>query len=82
MTSPKSDKIVMSIRLSNVHDTPLTVYLEPWGEVHELPPRETFEAMAEGPAGDTLALELGADRITVLGWPGSTVRLFHEGRPL
>lgn len=70
---------VESVRLRNARAVELPLYLEPWGEEYALAPNAALDIVAEGPAGDSLEVELGADHITVYGWSGSVVTLFQEG---
>lgn len=70
---------VVSLRIRHSRATSLALYLEPWGEEYCMPPDGTFEVVARGPQGDCLAVEYADDHITVYGWSGSGVSLFHEG---
>lgn len=69
---------VESVRVSNARTVDMPLYLEPWGEEYALAPGAVIEIVAEGPAGDSLEVELADDHITVYGWPGSVVTLFQE----
>ncbi len=77
-----ADECVAATRLVNSRDVAVKLLLEPWGEVYEMAPGAVFEVMARGPAGDALEVAIADDAITVWGWPGSVVRLFHEGTEL
>jgi hypothetical protein len=70
-----------SIRLHNSRKSTLNLYLEPWGEVHELGPDKMIRIEATGPAGrapdNMLEIESKEDSVTVWGWGGSGVTL-HE----
>jgi hypothetical protein len=59
---------------------PVTLCLEPWGEQYTLTPEATFTVIAKGPEGDALEVEWTDDHITLYGWPGSIVTLFHDGK--
>ena len=75
----KALAVCISLRIRNSRATSLTFYLEPWGEAYLMPPDAIFEVVARGPAGDCLEVEYAEDHITVYGWSGSTVSLFHAG---
>jgi hypothetical protein len=77
---PETKEYSTSLRVCNAHSFPMTLCLEPWGEQYTMAPEATFTAVARGPEGDTLEVEFADDRITVYGWPGSVVTLFHEGQ--
>ena len=72
----------VSLRIRNSRATSLTFYLEPWGEAYSMPPDAIFEVVARGPEGDCLEIEYTDEHITVYGWSGSTVSLFHTGMAL
>ena len=73
---------VMVTRVINSREAPITFQLEPWGEEYEMPPGAIFQVMAHGPRGDALEVDIADGQITVWGWPGSVVALFHEGAEL
>lgn len=75
----EASPVFVSLRIRNSRVTSLALYLEPWGEEYCMPPEATFEVVARGPHGDCLEVEYAADHITVYGWSGSVVSLFHEG---
>ena len=75
-----AEEYVTSLRLCNARTIPVTLYLEPWGEQYTLMPEATFTVVARGPEGDTLEVEWTDDHITLYGWPGATVALFHDGK--
>lgn len=79
VTSSRITERVESVRVRNVRAIDLPFYLEPWGEEYVLAPGTALEIVAEGPAGDSLEVELADDHITVHGWSGSVVTLFQEG---
>jgi hypothetical protein len=68
------------VGLTNSHELPFTFVLEPWGEVYEFPAGATFVVVAQGPAGDNLVIDNGERVITVWGWSGSNVEVFHNGK--
>jgi hypothetical protein len=77
---PETREYSTSLRVCNARSFPMTLYLEPWGEQYTLAPEATFTAVARGPEGDTLEVEFADDHITLYGWPGSVVTLFHQGK--
>ena len=73
---------VVATRLVNSRDVAIQFCLEPWGEQYEMLPAAIFDVVARGPEGDALEVTIGDDQITVWGWPGSVVTLFHNGTEL
>jgi hypothetical protein len=73
---------IESVKVSNGRNVDIPFCLEPWGEEYMLAPGAVIEVVAEGPAGETLEVELAEDHITVYGWPGSLVTLFQDGTEL
>ena len=78
----KTQKITMTLRVSNACSNPLPCDLEPWTESYTIAPEDTVEITAHGPGGDTLELVVADDRITVYGWAGSIVTLRRAGTTL
>lgn len=72
----------ISLQVENAKDSPVRLYLEPWGECYEMPARTTYRIMAQGPKRGELLLEYAQDRITVWGWAGSVVTIFDGDREL
>ncbi len=56
--------------------------VEPWGSAFWMEPREKFEVVAQGPPSGALQLQVGAENIVVLGWPGSFVAVYRDGERL
>ena len=79
---PGTKDYVTTLRVSNTRSVPVTLYLEPWGEQYTMAPEATFTAVARGPEGDTLEVEVADDHIILYGWPGAVVTLFHEGKEI
>jgi hypothetical protein len=74
-----------SIRLSNTRKHRIKIYLEPWGEVHELEPNKKLRVDAVGPIGvapdNMLEIESCEDGMSVWGWGGSGVTVYEvEGQ--
>ena len=82
MSAPAVFQPTQSVRLSNSRARPLTVDLEPWGESFQMAPGAIFEVVANGPADGELQIELGEERILVLGWPGSIVGILDDTEEL
>ena len=78
----KTHEAVVRARIVNSRDVSTTFRLEPWGEEFEMPPPAIFHLVARGPDGDSLEVLVSDDQVTVWGWPGSVVSLFHEGSEL
>ena len=61
---------------------PISLVLEPWGEVFPLAPDELVIALAIGPDSDGPEVEMTEEAITLHCWTGSTIRLFKDGHEL
>ena len=69
-----------SIKLHNSRKSALNLFLEPWGEVHQLGPDQMIRIETTGPVvapDNVLELASSEDSLTVWGWGGSGVTL-HE----
>jgi len=75
----KNTDCIKSVHLINSRTISTRFDLEPWGEQFEIPPGEKFIVVANGPEHGDLEVEFTNDRITVFGWVGSTVAVFHNG---
>ena len=69
----------VTIRLTISGPDETTLILEPWGEIHLVPPNSTLEIVGKGPEGDTLEIERAEDSLVVYGWPGSVVNVYLDG---
>jgi hypothetical protein len=67
------------LRVSNYGSEPITLCLEPWADEIPVPSKVTFEIVAEGPDGNCLEVTYRERRISVYGWSGSVLSVFHEG---
>jgi hypothetical protein len=76
----ETKEYVTSLRLCNSRPTPVTLYLEPWGEQYTMAPEAIFTAVARGPEGDGLEVQFTDDSLTLYGWPGAVVTLFQDGK--
>jgi hypothetical protein len=67
----------VNIRLSLTQRTSL--HLEPWGREFDCPAGDVLQIVGHGPMSDCMEIEIGADGITVYGWPGSVVSVLRNG---
>jgi hypothetical protein len=74
---PLRQKFTVAVR--NVRERAVRFILEPQGAEFAMPAGAVFELRAEGPEGDQLEIDFGADQITAWGWSGSIVEVWHEG---
>ena len=70
------------LRVSNIYSEPITLCLEPWGDEISIPSNVSFEIVAEGPKGDHLEVTYEERRVSVYGWSGSILSVFHDGERL
>jgi hypothetical protein len=70
---------IQRLRVSNFYSEPVTLCLEPWADELSIPPKVSFEIVAEGPEGDYLEVAYEELRITAYGWSGSILSVFHDG---
>lgn len=77
LPEPETGQVV-ELRLQNSFDLALKLYLEPWGDVLSIPPTLTYRVLARGPEGDALQIEFAEGGITIYGWPGSVLSVFHS----
>ena len=82
MVRQKIPEHVTELRIVNSKSRELTLCIEPWGEIYEMPPESEFAIIGRGPEGDSLTFEVGDDAITVYGWAGSVVEVLRDGAPL
>lgn len=79
---PLKSERTEQLRLQNSGSVDVTFYLEPWGEQFTMSRGTTFEIVACGPEGDCLEIVVGDNRITVYGWSGSIISVYHDGNLL
>jgi hypothetical protein len=70
------------LRVSNIYSEPITLCLEPWGDEISIPSNVSFEIVAEGPKGDHLEVTYEERRVSVYGWSGLILSVFHNGERL
>ena len=73
---PDDFRIIASF--TNTRDRPISLRIEPWLEETEMAPGSRYFVLARGPEGG-MAIELGADQVTLWGWVGSIVTAVEEG---
>jgi hypothetical protein len=67
------------LRIQNAHAHEIELHLEPWGEQLSISRNMRYEIVATGPDGDCLEVQFEEKRITIWGWSGSILSVFHEG---
>ena len=70
------------LRISNDYSEPITLCLEPWADEISILSKARFKIVAEGLKGDHLEVTYEERRISVYGWSGSTLSVFHDGERL
>lgn len=73
-TSPSRE---VRIKVANPSDEETTLVLEPWGETFTMPPGAAIEVVGRGPDTDTVEISFQDEVISVWGWAGSVLSLFH-----
>ena len=73
---------VQNLRIQNSQSQPVTLYLEPWGEELLISPNATYEFAARGPEGDCLHVDFAPAQITIYGWSGSVISVYHNDKML
>lgn len=76
MIDPTPPNAVVTV-IRNARPVATTFHVEPWGDVHLMPAGATFRVVAWGPRHGALEVELAEDAVTVWGWPGSVLKVFH-----
>ena len=67
-----------TLRIRNSLPHPVSLVLEPWGEIIDMASGVVYSIEASGPPEDILEVESGYDHITVYAWPGATLWLYDE----
>lgn len=80
-TSADDEKKV-SVTITNRHLTPITLYVEPWGDEHQIPPNKTFRIDFRADSLQAIPIIYEGDSITVEGWQGATAEIWFEGQML
>lgn len=63
--------------LRNDTSEPVTVWIEPWGWELAIPPNSSFKVVAVSPIEGQLEVVTDDATVTVYGWSGSTMKIFH-----
>src|ERR1700722_2810266 len=84
MTSemPATSLHTQGVWVVNPHTESIVLCLEPWGDEIELPGNSSFLVMFDGPSGNFPEVEWEEGRVTVCGWSGSLVSVYHHGKVL
>jgi hypothetical protein len=61
-----------SVEITNRTDSPIMVYIEPWGDEIDLQPREQMRVDIIGPGQKPVAVSYLVGSIVVEGWQGTT----------
>jgi len=72
----------LSLTITNRHSVPIMLYVEPWGDEHEILPNKTFRIDFSAPVLQSVPVSYGKDCITVEGWQGTVAEIWCEGRLL
>jgi hypothetical protein len=78
---PESSKRV-SLTITNRHWAPIKLYVEPWGDEHEIPPSTTFRVDFRAATLQAVPISYGQDSITIEGWQGSVAEIWRDGELL
>jgi len=64
-------------------NTPIKLYLEPWGEEFEMPLQSEYVLVGDGPEnGSGFTVDYSEQSIVVSGWTGSTVQVYSNGEEI
>jgi hypothetical protein len=77
----ESSKLV-SLTITNRHSAPIKLYVEPWGDEHEIAPNKTFRVDFRAATLQAVPISYGRDSITVEGWQGSVAEIWCDGELL
>jgi hypothetical protein len=70
------------IKVKNRSQSTVEFVLEPWGEVYKMAPNDMFVVAGKGPEEDSFEVVFENDAISVWGWPGSVLWLYHNDKEL
>jgi hypothetical protein len=77
------DEIEICIAIRNTSKQPLTVYLEPWGEEHQLQIDGQLIVVGVGPKeGSGFVVEHSESSVSLSAWDGSTIQVFVGGNEI
>ena len=66
--------------ITNDSTEPIELGLEPWGMYLSIAPHQSLEVVAESPQAGDLEVVSETQSVVVYGWPGSTLKVYCEGR--
>jgi hypothetical protein len=72
----------VSLTITNRHSAPITLYLEPWGDEHEIPPNKMFRIDFSAATLQAVPISYGQGSITVEGWQGAVGEIWCDGQLL
>lgn len=67
------------VRVRNNSQHPIKIYVEPWGDVLQMPSSTLYQIAAEGPAGDCMEVQFNRDGLTIYGWAGAVLSIYENG---
>jgi hypothetical protein len=80
MSERDDTDIEITVRVHNSRSAAVTFRLEPWGREYPMASGVVFEVRAQGPQSEALLEVVHAeDSITVYGWVGSVLAVYHDG---
>jgi hypothetical protein len=82
----QEQKYEVSMVLSNTRDTPITLVVEPWGELYEMVPQAKYTLRFRSPfppsSPHEIEITYALDSFTVYAWDGCLFALYHNGEVL
>jgi hypothetical protein len=69
----KMEPVAMTIHVTNERSTPMTFWLEPYGQDHLVDPGAVFQVVVHGPAGGDVEIFYGDESLTIAAWGASVV---------
>jgi len=72
----------VSLIITNQDSRPLTLYLEPWADEYQIPPKVRMRIDFFAPTLQPISILYEQGSITVEGWEGSVAYVSRNGEPL
>ena len=72
----------LSLTITNRQSAPIKLYVEPWGDQHEIQPNKTFRVDFRAAILQAVPISYNRDSITVEGWQGSVAEIWCDGELL
>lgn len=69
-----------SVTIANRHSAPIRLFLEPWGDEHEIALGKSVRVDLLAAALQVVPISYGRDSITVEGWQGSAAEIWCDGQ--